>query len=316
VQIMTIHKSKGLAFNVVMVPFNWEDRKKTTDIWVDTSAYFNKQLPAGLINGNKQLEQSYFSSEYEKEKEMSLLDSLNKLYVAMTRPKERLYIFSKYFPDKLSDDFKKKGNLNSFLYAYDDNFPIEIGDADMMHESSEKTENSFLVTKRNKLDWKEVISLKHTAEEIWDIDSINAKRDWGKLLHLVLSEIHYLEQQEKVVESFYKLGKCSKEDAERLRITINQLLSNENIAPYFDENWKVKTEKEILMENGRTYIPDRLLFAKNTDEVVVIDYKTGVKRTNHEMQITEYASALHAMGYKNTKRVLMYITDEIKAKIL
>ena len=75
-------------------------------------------------------------------------------------------------------------------------------------------------------------------------------------------------------------------------------------------------QKEILMENGRTYIPDRLLFAKNTDEVVVIDYKTGVKRTNHEMQITEYASALHAMGYKNTKRVLMYITDEIKAKIL
>ena len=50
VQIMTIHKSKGLAFNVVMIPFNWEDRKKTTDIWVDTSAYFNKQLPSALTN--------------------------------------------------------------------------------------------------------------------------------------------------------------------------------------------------------------------------------------------------------------------------
>jgi hypothetical protein len=232
----------------------------------------------------------------------------------MTRPKERLYIFSKYFPDKLSDDFKKKGNLNSFLYAYDDNFPIEIGDADMMHESSEEIENSFLVTRRTKLDWKEVISLKHTAEEIWDIDSINAKRDWGKLLHLVLSEIHYLEQQEKVVESFYKLGKCSKEDAERLRITINQLLSNENIAPYFDENWKVKTEKEILMENGRTYIPDRLLFAKNTDEVVVIDYKTGIKKPAHELQINDYALSLNSMGYKNTKRVLVYITDDIKVE--
>ena len=316
VQIMTIHKSKGLAFNVVMIPFNWEDRKKTTDIWVDTSAYFNKQLPSALINGNKQLEQSYFSSQYQKEKEMSLLDSLNKLYVAMTRPKERLYIFSKYFPDKLSDDFRKKGDLNSFLYAYDDNFPIEIGDADMMHESSDKIENSFLVTKRKKLDWKEVISLKHTAEEIWDIESVNAKRDWGKLLHLVLSEIHYLEQKEKVVENFYKLGRCSKEDADRLKITIDQLLSNKNIAPYFDKNWKVKTEKEILMENGRTYIPDRLLFAKNTDEVIVIDYKTGGKRKKDISQITEYASALQAMGYKNTKRVLVYITDEIKVEVL
>ena len=234
----------------------------------------------------------------------------------MTRPKERLYIFSKSFPDKLSDDFKKKGDLNSFLFAYSGNFPIEIGDDDMMHESSGKSENSFLVTKRKKLDWKEVISLKHTAEDIWDIESVNAKRDWGKLLHLVLSEIHYLEQKEKVVESFYKLGRCSKEDAERLKITIDQLLSNKNIAPYFDENWNVKTEKEILIENGRTYIPDRLLFAKNSDEVVVIDYKTGVKSTNHEVQITEYASALFDMGYKNIKRVLLYITDEIKVEVL
>ena len=119
-----------------------------------------------------------------------------------------------------------------------------------------------------------------------------------------------------MVESFYKLGRCSKEDAERLKITIDQLLSNKNIAPYFDENWNVKTEKEILMENGRTYIPDRLLFAKNTDEVVVIDYKTGVKSMNHEVQITEYASALFDMGYKNTKRVLVYITDEIKVEAL
>ena len=59
-----------------------------------------------------------------------------------------------------------------------------------------------------------------------------------------------------------------------------------------------------------------MLFAKNTDEVVVIDYKTGVKSTNHEVQITEYASALQAMGYKNTKRVLVYITDEIKVEVL
>ena len=316
VQIMTIHKSKGLAFNVVMIPFNWEDRKKNTDIWVDTATHFNKQLPAALINGNKQLEQSYFSSEYQKEKEMGLLDSLNKLYVAMTRPKERLYIFSKSFPDKLSADFKKKGDLNSLLYAYDDNFPIEIGNANMMHESSEKIDNSFLVTQRKKLDWKEVISLKHSAEEIWDIDSVNTKRDWGKLLHLALSEIHYFEQKDKVIESFYRLGRCSKEDAERLKVTIDILFNNKNIAPYFDENWKVKTEKEILMENGRTYIPDRLLFAENTDEVVVIDYKTGVKSLDHELQITDYASALQDMGYKNIKRVLVYVTDEIKVEVL
>ena len=60
VQVMTIHKSKGLAFDVVIIPFNWEDRRKTSDIWIDTSMYFNKKLPTALIGTSSQLELSYF----------------------------------------------------------------------------------------------------------------------------------------------------------------------------------------------------------------------------------------------------------------
>ena len=316
VQVMTIHKSKGLAFNVVMIPFNWEDRVRTNDIWVDTSNHFNKQLPAALIAGNKKLEYSYFSKEYQKEKEMSLLDSLNKLYVAMTRPKERLYIFSKFLPANLKD-YEKKENLNSFLYKYDDNFPIKIGDSEMMHEQKQSDVATFSVTKRKKLDWREVISLKHTAEEIWDTETANKKRDWGKLLHLVLSEIHYLEQKDELIENTFKLGKCVKEDYEKLKTSIAKLLNHKEVKQYFTDDWDVKTEKEILMENGKTYIPDRLLFSKKSDEVIVIDYKTGSVKTEHEKQITEYADALRKMGKTKVKRVIIYISDsEIKVKNL
>ena len=316
VQVMTIHKSKGLAFNVVMIPFNWEDRVRTNDIWVDTSNHFNKQLPAALIAGNKKLEYSYFSKEYQKEKEMSLLDSLNKLYVAMTRPKERLYIFSKFLPANLKD-YEKKENLNSFLYKYDDNFPIKIGDSEMMHEQKQSDVATFSVTKRKKLDWREVISLKHTAEEIWDTETANKKRDWGKLLHLVLSEIHYLEQKDELIENTFKLGKCVKEDYEKLKTSIAKLLNHKEVKQYFTDDWDVKTEKEILMENGKTYIPDRLLSSKKSDEVIVIDYKTGSVKTEHEKQITEYADALRKMGKTKVKRVIIYISDsEIKVKNL
>lgn len=311
VKVMTVHKSKGLAFNVVMIPFNWEDRKKNQDIWVDTSNHFNKDLPSALINGNKDLEQSYFRDKYLNEKEMSLLDSLNKLYVAMTRPKERLYIFSKSLPDKIPEDFKKKGDLNSFLYAYDDDFPILIGDADLMHVYKDESSNTFSVKTRNKLDWREVISLKHTAEEIWDIETVNIKRDWGKLLHLALSDIHYLWQQESVIDKLYKAGKCVKEDYEKLKLTISELLNHTEIISYFTDEWEVKTEKEILMANGKTYIPDRLLFSKDKDEVIVIDYKTGAVKDKHEIQITEYANALRLMGKANIKRILIY-TNPIK----
>ena len=97
-----------------------------------------------------------------------------------------------------------------------------------------------------------------------------------------------------------------KEDYEKLKLTVNDLLSHADIIPYFTDEWEVKTEKEILMDNGRTYIPDRLLFSKNTNEVIVIDYKTGAVQDKHKVQITEYADALKMMGKTNIKRILIY----------
>ncbi len=311
VQIMTIHKSKGLAFEVVMIPFNWEDRKKTSDIWVATSTYFNKQLPTALITTSAQLELSYFKDNYQKEQDMSMLDTLNKLYVAMTRPKERLYIFSKNFPKDLVG-YEKKENLNSFLYKYDNEFPIIVGDPEMMHQSKNKLKNTFSITKRKKLNWKEVISLKHTAEEIWDTETSATKRDWGKLLHLVLSKINYFYQKEEVIDQMYKLGEFTNEDYQKLQKVVAEVLNHQEIKTYFTDDWEVKNERGILMSNGKTYIPDRLLFSKNTDKVVVIDYKTGLEKEKHKIQVTDYANALIIMGYSNVEKILIYTSETIK----
>ena len=312
VQIMTIHKSKGLAFEVVMIPFNWEDRKKTSDIWVATSTYFNKQLPTALITTSAQLELSYFKDNYQKEQDMSLLDSLNKLYVAMTRPKERLYIFSKNFPKDLKEDYKKKGNLNSFLYKYASEFPIIVGDSEMMHQSKNKLKNTFSITKRKKLNWKDVISLKHTAEEIWDTETSDTKRDWGKLLHLVLSNINYFYQKEEVIDQLYKLGEFTNEDYQKLQKVVAEVLNHHQIKTYFTDDWEVKNERGILMSNGKTYIPDRLLFSKNTDKVVVIDYKSRQEKEEHKIQVTDYANALILMGYSNVEKILIYTSETLK----
>ena len=315
VNVMTIHKSKGLAFNVVMIPFNWEDRKRVNNIWVDTSKLFNQKLPAALISSNKSLENSYFKSEYQNEKEMSLLDSYNKLYVAMTRAKERLYVFSKSFPDKIKDDFCIKGDLNSFLYAYDTKYPVIIGDKDMIHLCEPINKRIFSVEQRKKLDWKEVISLKHSAEEIWDIDDVNAKRDWGKLLHLALSQIHYSNQKNEVLDMMYKSGVCVEDDYEKLKVTITKLFAHKQVKPLFDDAWEVKTEKEILTKEGRTYIPDRLMFSKKSNEIVIVDYKTAIDkekyRLKHETQINEYADVLKMMGKTNIRKVLIYTSDPI-----
>ena len=311
VQIMTIHKSKGLAFDVVFIPFNWHDRNKKSEIWVDTSSLFTKKMPSALIESSSYLEFSHFRDEFNQEKELRLLDSLNKLYVAMTRPKDRLYVFSKYFPNNLKD-YEKKENLNSFLYKYDDNYPIIIGDPKMKYKGNDESKNTFSIIKQKKLNWQEVISLRHSAEEIWSSEKAETKRDWGKLLHFVLSKIKYSYQKDEVIDKMYGLGNFSNQDYLELKKIISDLLSNSEIKPFFNDSWIVKNEKEILMSNGRTYIPDRLLFSKVNDEVIIIDFKTGKEDKKHNLQITDYYNALLLMGHSNVKRILVYISSKIK----
>ena len=117
-QVMTIHKSKGLAFKVVFIPFNWEDKIKKSEIWVDSSNKFKNLLPVALLGYNNDLEYTYFKDQYLNEKNLRLLDELNKLYVATTRAKDRLYIFSKEMPKNLNN-YERKMNLNSFYIILD-----------------------------------------------------------------------------------------------------------------------------------------------------------------------------------------------------
>ena len=310
VEVMTIHKSKGLSFDIVMIPFNWEDRKKTNEIWVNTSNYFDSQLQTALINSSNQLELSYFKENYQLEKEKTLLDSLNKLYVAMTRPVERLYIFSKYLPKNLKQ-YEKKENLNSFLYKFSDKFPVIKGDYNMNYLSNKKFKNKFKIRDRYKLKWRDIISVKHSSNDIWDLEDVKKKKDWGKLLHLTLSKINYFEDKKTALKSLYDLGFITKEDQKKLEVTIDSILSHEKIYPYFTKEWEIKNEQEILLENGETYIPDRIAFSKTFDKVVIIDYKSGSYSVVDEKQVVDYAKTLSLMGYKNIEKMLIYTSENI-----
>ena len=72
VKLMTIHKSKGLAFNIVMIPFNWESSAKK-EMWVENNNFNSENLKYSLISQNKNLSFSHYKSQYEIEKSLSCL---------------------------------------------------------------------------------------------------------------------------------------------------------------------------------------------------------------------------------------------------
>ena len=119
-----------------------------------------------------------------------------------------------------------------------------------------------------------------------------------------------------VLKSYCSLSEYKNQNIREIKNIINNFFLSEDILKYFNHNWIVKTEKEILMPSGKTYIPDRLLFHKKFNEVVVIDYKTGKAKKEHENQILNYAKALSNMGYNNVKKVLIYVNKKNRIKEL
>ena len=101
VQIMTIHKSKGLEFPVVIIPMlSWSlgpDRKFSDSLlWCPTAGLPEpfSDIPLLPIAGKKKAAESYFARFYQREEEMLYIDSINLTYVAFTRPIHTLYAFA------------------------------------------------------------------------------------------------------------------------------------------------------------------------------------------------------------------------------
>jgi hypothetical protein len=137
------------------------------------------------------------------------------------------------------------------------------------------------------------------------------RQQWGSLLHDALSKIHYLEDKDKVLNDLERNGLLTSELKSKLRSRLDDLLNDDEIKPFFSDEWEVKTEQEILLDSGDTYIPDRLLI--KGDEVKIIDYKTGSSKRmeSHKSQVDNYSNLLKMMGFRKISKYIIY-TENIE----
>ncbi|MDR1161494.1 MAG: UvrD-helicase domain-containing protein, partial [Tannerellaceae bacterium] len=116
VRILTVHKSKGLGFRVVIIPFgDWEiDHKPTKQVvmWCKPhEAPFN-QLHLTPVRYGPKLAKTIFANDYFEERLHACIDNLNTLYVAFTRAKEELIVFAPR-PQKIHEQTGKAEKVNS-----------------------------------------------------------------------------------------------------------------------------------------------------------------------------------------------------------
>ncbi len=317
VQVMTIHKSKGLQFPIVIHPFADQAVKQPTKpgFWIRGDQVEMATLPAAWLRMTKSsLEGTPFQARVEKEMEKSFLDLLNTTYVAFTRPSQKLFVFfqqekrkSKGSIGELFKEFlKEKGMWQENLHIYQFGQFDEVGDKTHHKNGSASSFKKLLSN-----SWTQKLQMRsHNLERSILFDRQDAL-ERGNLIHRAMEEIQSTEDVSPVLRIMMDKGEIGPEIKAEWTDKINALIRHPAVEACFRPGTSLKTEPGIFDHQGNFFRPDRVVFLE--DECVVIDYKTGKAYEHHNQQMNTYAYLLESIGYNNIKKVILYL-DQGKAK--
>lgn len=319
VRIMTIHKSKGLEFPVVIYPFA-NDKADTRNelLWIDLKKDTIEGLPAAIVNVNSDLEQTTHAHEYIVEKNKSRLDVYNLLYVALTRPSERLYVLTEQVNSKYNNPDSTACLFREFLKTkeiYNDETSIyTFGEPIPYHSESQAMHLAYNVNTTQSRDWRNKVFISRQSELAWDIDTERKERiDYGNIMHTTLSRIKDYDDIESAVNSMQEEGLIKKSEVDELASKLTSLINKKDIRPLFEKGQKLRIEADILTEDGKWLRPDRLIIDDN--KIKIVEFKTGSEAEKHKQQINKYEALLISMGYTDTEKYLVYTTEERLLKI-
>jgi ATP-dependent exoDNAse (exonuclease V) beta subunit len=313
VRVMTIHKSKGLEFPVVIYPFASEKVRNTKNkLWIDPADPLLPDLNSALVNTSVNLQKTDFAALYEEEASKSLLDLMNLLYVVMTRAEDRLYVIATQPPEKDGSSQSVPSLLKQFLkdqQQWEENRPVYFfGDPETCNNRIKQEVQGSRLDHYHSADWRDRIRLKFHSANYWDHAEVNPGREWGMLVHSVLAEIDTPGDIEPVLERFYLDGVISREEASGLSVTIRQFIQKPGVSRFFEEGLELRKEVDILLPGGQSLRPDRIIIEK--EKVTVVDFKTGSKHPSHIDQLKTYKETLQQMGYGGVEGCLLYVHEE------
>ncbi len=317
VNIMTIHKSKGLEFPVVIFPYDLDIyRQIKPKVWFDDFPEDFSQFEELLIDYNKTL--SYINERgdeiYQEQREALELDNFNLLYVALTRAVEQLHIITEKKISKTGENtnyysgifisYLKKMNL------WDDNkLEYFLGEIERVSQREEVVSQNISQEKFVSIPWQQHnIVMLSSASKLWNTEQEEAVK-YGNLIHELLSKVFYKEDVDKVVLHSKNIGEITQKEADEIQQLILKVVDHEELSQYYIKGIRVLNERGFITKDGSLMIPDRLVIKEN--KAIIIDYKTGVLNSSHIKQVNRYAEELTEHGYEVGKKMLVYINETV-----
>ena len=318
IRILTIHKSKGLQFPVVLMPFcDWPLRPRAkTILWHNPNLPAYGDIGAVPLTWNKDLGQSDFGFLYFQEWYQKLIDHQNLLYVAFTRAEEALFTLSVF-------DEGKSATIGDILYqtivaagldfnndeelvkAFIGELPHKTLKVEVHDESSvniEPFEGSVSLPELS------ATSLKEVALQLAGAGEPTGK-ERGIIWHEILANINDINDVEMAINKSVYDGIITSANKDEYLLQLKTILQDEKVRSWFDGTYQVLTEPAIILPNGSTRRPDRIMYTKN--QVIIVDYKFSHEglEDSHKKQVQAYLDLLSAMSWSNVCGYLWYVDE-------
>ncbi len=317
VQIMTIHKSKGLEFPVVIYPFaNTKLRDVSRDyLWVPLPENLD-DIPVGYLKASEKMKNwgDFEAAAYNERVDQTEFDNINILYVAFTRASQQLYVISNYELNSKGEEDEKKvsGLLIGFLKSlqlWNEGKIYEFGNKELTNYKKEITAES--ISHENYYSSptiSEAVKLMTNSGTIWGSAREEAIKR-GNLIHDILSEIDTSEDIQTALERYSEKENLDLKEQLEINDILRQIISHPELRPYFLKESKIYRERDIISPEGTLLRPDRLIFEGKM--VTIMDYKTGNISESHIAQMNQYAEILSLMNFEVTNKILIYINEEV-----
>jgi ATP-dependent helicase/nuclease subunit A len=316
VSILTVHMSKGLQFKYVIIPFcTWRlNHEREPLLWVKSDVPPFNSLGALAVRHSSTLEKTVFSEAYKEERTKVHLDNLNLLYVAFTRAEAGLIVF---VPSSRPDRTSTVGDIVQRIIMDNPAFAglmnggnFEIGDvASLVEDRPRELINAVELQRYESADWRNKLVIKREGAEFFE-DTVSEKRskiNRGILLHTIMSRIEYKADAKEKLADFFLESALPKEEIDAITKQVNDILEHPVMSSWFSRDWTIKAEAMVLLPGGQQKRIDRIMIGKS--RTVIVDYKTGNRKTVDKEQVEQYAAVLTAMGYPNVQAYLVYLAE-------
>lgn len=328
IRIMTIHKSKGLEFHTVIVPFcHWSmGGRSDTMLWCKPEEKPYNDLPLTPVNYTKNIQSSIFKRDYDEETLKCYVDNLNLIYVAFTRAGSNLIVFTGKHGNGYSANDVIKSSIPQKMHTSTDDIVTtyttgEIEPSKKPGNDSKTDADQNVMTKTplplhllfSHYDTQPQFKQSNESKRFLSSDSDNGSAqyiDIGNIVHHILEYTCTHEDLPSAIRKVESEGVFKNEEQKKRIISIVQnALQNDKAKEWFSGKWRVLNERSILTQdkkgNTTTIRPDRVM--TDGSVLILIDYKTGRYSSKHKEQMTKYIDHLQRMGKTNIKAYLWYV---------